>query len=196
MNDSEGPRIGEVVSALSRFAPEALERIRELHPGYDLLFRRGEVLGSTPVEIACELTLEMLSRYGEAVADIQKKLRRRLRASRWFDLISKLAATGGAGGTLTAFLGQISPGHGLLAAAVALIGSSCGLLFSLLQRDESGSSLSGGYNRIIQALVEAAQQERVLRALCPSGKGSELKAALERANKLGKVLNELAIRYG
>jgi len=135
------PQVGEIVSALSRFAPQSLADIKARHPDKEILFRPGAVLGDTPISISCELALELLSRYSEAAAQIFKRIRRQLGASWWFDLVAKLAATGGATATIAAFYGGLSNNQGMVAGLVALVGSACGLIFSLLQRDEAGGSL-------------------------------------------------------
>jgi hypothetical protein len=199
MPPTETPHLGEIVSALSRFAPRSLENMKAKHPGQEVLFRPGEMLGnsgSTPIPIACELALEMLSRYGGAAAQIFKHMRRRLGVSWWFDLVAKLAATGGAGATVAAFLGGLSTDKGVVAGLVALIGSASGLIFSLLQRDVAGGSLTVAYNKLAEALVEAEQQQRALRDLCPAGSGKKLEDALKRTNDVARVLNEMDIRFG
>jgi hypothetical protein len=138
----------------------------------------------------------MLSRYGGAAAQLFKRMRRRLRASWWFDLVAKLAATSGASATIAAFLVNLPRSQGIVGGLVALVGSGCGLIFSLLQRDETGGSLAVAYNRLVEALVEAEQQQRVLRTLCPAGSGPELEDALKKTNEVARVLNEIDIRYG
>jgi hypothetical protein len=125
MSEANDPQIGEIVSALSRFAPEAQVRIRERNPQHELVLRRGMVLGNSSITLTCEVALEMLPRYGAAVRTVQISLRRRLRVSWQFDLISKIAATGGAGGALMSLLGQFSVSKSVAAAAVALIGGAC-----------------------------------------------------------------------
>jgi hypothetical protein len=190
------PRVGEIVSALSRFAPQSLADVKARHPDQEILFRPGEVLGNAPISISCELALELLSHYGGAAGQTFKRMRRRLRASWWFDLVAKLAATSGASATVAAFLDALPWYQGVVGGLVALVGSGCGLIFSLLQRDETGVSLTGDYNKLIEALVEAEQQQRALRILCPVGSGRELEDALKKTNEVARVLNEMEIRYG
>ena len=118
------PQIGELVSALHRFAPQSLEIIKAKYPGQEVLFRRGEVLGDYPIPIACDLALGLMSRSADAAAQVFKRMRRRLRASWWFDLVAKLAATGGAAGAVAALFNQLSPDQGQVAGVIALVGSA------------------------------------------------------------------------
>jgi hypothetical protein len=190
------PQVGEIVSALARFAPQTLERVKAKYPGQDVFFRPGEVLGNTPVPISCALALELLPRYATAAAQIFKRMRRRLGVSWWIDLIAKLAATSGAAGTIAAYFTMLSAKQGAAAGLVALLGSFCGLLVSLLQRDVAGGPLTASYNRLADALVEANQQEIALRTLCPAGSGKELNDALTKASEVARTLVEMDIRYG
>lgn len=192
------PDFGEIVTALKRFAPSKLDEIRNDHPAEDdAVFRSGQTMGgneNTP--LLCTLALEMLGTYGSAAAGLTQKIRRRLGMSWWFDFVAKLLATSGAGGTVAAFLGGLPKDQGTIAGVVALFGSACGLLFSMLQRDAAGGSLPSAYNKLIESLVDAEQQRRALRALCPAGPSPELTAAINKADDLARTLNELALRYG
>jgi len=195
---SEENQIGEIVSALSRFAPTDLADIAARHPDHRVLFTPGMVLGDgiIPTLISCDVTLALLSRYSTSSVQLLRRMRRRLHASWWFDLIAKLTATGGAGGTIAAFLGSLSINQGIAAGLVSLTGSACSLIFSLLQRDAAGGSLIASYNKLVEAMAEAEQQQRVLQVLCPQGPTKDLNDAVNRAEQLARLLNEMALRYG
>lgn len=193
-----GAPMGEIADALARIAPREMRALRERYPEAALMLTPGAVLGEGPTQAssACDATLALLSLYGGSSLKLLRRMRRRLGASWWFDLIAKLAATGGAGGTIAAFLGKLSVGEGTAAGLVALAGSACGLVFSLMQRDAAGGSLIGSYNKLVEAMVEAGEQERSLQLLCPQGPGKDLDDALGKVNQLARVLNEMNLRYG
>ncbi|MBV9527879.1 hypothetical protein [Sphingomonas sp.] len=194
-DDDPWPSIGEVVSALSRFAPETLHAVKRHNPDLEVLWRRGTVLGDSPAGLSCDLTLEMLSRYGEAALKIQKRIRRRLRIGWYYDLVAKLIAAAGAGGASAAFLSK-AVGRGLAPAVLAFVASSSGVVLSFLHRTESGGSLLSDYNRLVHALVEADQARMTITRLRDNGPKATLKRTLEKANRLCATLNDFAIRYG
>ena len=198
MTYAEGAQVGEIATALGRLAPQELATLRSKHPDQAVLFEPGGVMGEGPTAVppACDLALALLSRFIGSSSQLLRRMRRRLGASWWFDLVAKLAATGGAGGTIAAFLGQLSMGAGTAAGLVALAGSACGLVFSLMQRDAAGGSLIASYNKLVEAMVDADQEERALRLLCPQGSSKDLDAALDKVNELARVLNDLNLRYG
>ena len=195
--NADGPQLGEIADAVARIAPAELSALRASYPEAALMLQPGAVMGDEPTHVppACGLALALLARYGASSAGLLERMRRRLGASWWFDLIAKLAATGGAAGTIAAFLSKL-PSTGIAGGPIALVGSACGLVFSLMQRDAAGNSLIASYNRLVEALVEADEQNRALSVLCPAGPSAELDQALEKVNQLARVLNELDLRYG
>lgn len=72
-------QIGEIVSALNRFAPEALSRIQTLHPNQSRnLGKRGATLGAEDASVGCDVALAMLAEYGAAATGLARKIRRKL----------------------------------------------------------------------------------------------------------------------
>jgi hypothetical protein len=158
-------------------------------------FRPGGVLGKSASELGCEVAIAALAKYAESAMELLPRLRRRLAWSRRFDLVAKFAAACGSGGTIAALSAGSYGSKAVIAAAVALTGSICSLVFAYLQRDESAGSISEAYNRLIIALVQAASLQRILPDLCRLGASPQLKDAISKANDIARTLNELTLRF-
>jgi hypothetical protein len=186
---------GELVTLLAHIAPDELARLRAKFPAAEAELRPGGVLGDSSPDLGCETTLAALSKFAKLAMQLVPKLRKRLSWSWRFDLIAKIAAACGSGGTVGALTTGIQQDKAVFAAIVALIGSICALIFSSLQRDEAAGSVSDAYNRLIVALVEAEELQRTLPQLCAHGASPELNDALSKANETARNMNELWIRY-
>jgi hypothetical protein len=191
-----GGRIGELVTMLERDAPQELARLRERFPDRTAELRGGEVMGDTGTDLGCAVTIPALARYAEAAEALLPRMRARLAWSWRFDLIAKLAAAAGSGGTVGALAAGASADKAFVTALIALVGSVCTLIFAYLQRDEAAGSVADSYNRMITALVSADELGRTLPALCSQGPSTGLEDAIGKANETARTLNELRRRFG
>jgi hypothetical protein len=189
-------KIGELVTLLSNVAPEKLSALKSQFPDQSVHFKRGAVMGGVEAPQGCAVALEALTMYVPTATNLRLKIRRRLVWSWRFDLIAKFAAAGGSGGAVGALTTGVQADKAIIAAAVALAGTLCGLFFSYLQRDEATGSVTDSYNKLIDALVVGGEVQRSLPGLCKAGDSPELKEALTKANDTARTLNELILRYG
>jgi hypothetical protein len=182
---------------LSHAAPDRLDILRTRFPRDAVQLRPGGILGDSSPNIGCAVALDALAVYGPAAANLRAKLKSRLAWSWRFDLFAKFAAACGSGGAVGVLVtGVVAVDKAIVASAVALFGSLCGLLFSYLQRDETAGSVTDAYNKLIVSLVELDQLQRSLPPLCAATDSPELRAALASANNTAKTLNELVLRFG
>jgi hypothetical protein len=188
-------QFGELVSLLARAAPQRLDVLRSNFPGHAVQFKPGAVLGQSAPDVGCAIAREALAQYGPAADKLRPKIRNRLVWSWRFDFAAKFAAACGSGGAVGVLASGAAVDKAMLASAIALIGSFCGLLVSYLQRDQSAGSVSDSYNKLIAALVQVDDLQRKLNALCGKGDSPELREALSQANDTAKSLNELVLRF-
>jgi len=186
---------GELVTLLASLAPEKLAKLRTKFPDFEAELRPGAVLGDSSSDLACDVALNALGEFTALALQILPSIRSRLAWSWRFDLVAKIAAACGSGGTVGALTTGLAEHNAVIPAIVALIGSMCALFFTYLQKDEAAGSVSDSYNRLIVGLVEADQLQRALPRLCAQGPSAELNEALTKANETAKTLNEMWIRY-
>jgi hypothetical protein len=192
----ETAEFGELVSFLSKAAPDKLQSLQKTFPEQAINLKPGGILGGGDVpNVGCAVAIEALNSYAPAAEQIRLKIRQRLALSLRFDLLAKFAAACGSGGAVGVLAAGVAVDKAIFASAVALTGSICGLFFSYLQRDESNGSVSEAYNNLIDALVQCAELQRSLPILCRDGDSPELKDALNRANMAARTLNTLILRY-
>jgi hypothetical protein len=187
---------GELVSLLSKVAPQKLNSLRDTFPANAEYLKPGAVLGDgQPPDIGCAVAIAALNYYAPAAGNLRLRIRARLAWSRKFDVLAKFAAASGSGGAVGALAAGIGMEKAIIASAIALAGSLCGLLYSYLQRDEASGSVSDAYNRLILALVQCSDLQRTLPLLCKAGDSPQLQQTLGEANETARTLNELILRF-
>ncbi len=189
--------VGELVTLLERQAPDRLDALRSKYPAHVVRLKPGAIMGDGDGEtnVDCDIAIQALDLLLPNAEKLRSRLRTRLAWSWRLDLLAKICATVGSGGTLGALASGAGVDKAMLSAIVALVGSLAALLFSYLQRDATSGSIAEAFNELIKAMVDGAEVRTTLPRLCAAGPARQRDEAIRRANEAVRVINVLWLKH-
>jgi len=171
--------VNEIVNLLNRFAPAALDELRQEYPAHQELLRIGLIAGRKKEEdpvlrVRATVAIKGL---GEAVKICQRELPRiqaKLEVSRKWILYGHIFAIVG-GASIFGTISQTSIIGSYVAATITLLGSLASTYGQYLSEAVLGRSgnITDNYRVLVEALAQARQTLNTLQELAKAGIASK-----------------------